>query len=402
MSWRQALVALLALAAAHAGLALLPGPGFALPTLVVLFAANSYVAFAGWLTLRCAPFGRVVLFALGYLLLFVGVLIWLERSALFILLIVLYASVFGSSAMLGLFAIFVLSFVVLQPYAFETFIPLVLVYALLWRARDRADALAWRFLALGLLCMVALLFPLVHLALQDSAQTLWRALQRDDVREALLVSLASAGLATLLIAIWGVPLAYALARLDFAGKRTVETLIDLPIFVPQSVAGLALVALLGPGSPVGQALEQHGLPIAGQFAGVVVAQVFVAAPFLIKTALTAFEGVPLRLEQASRSLGASAWRTFVRVSLPLASRGLLVGAALAFGRAISEFGALLLFAPSPLSAPVLVHIEFLRAGVSESRPLATLLLIVCVWVFVVLQFGQTLMPFAWRRRGPRP
>jgi molybdate/tungstate transport system permease protein len=131
--------------------------------------------------------------------------------------------------------------------------------------------------------------------------------------------------------------------------------------------------------------------------GIVVAQVFVAFPFLVKTAMTAFEGIPMSLERASRSLGASAAVTFLRVALPLASRGILVGLTLAWARAISEFGCIVLFASSPVTAPVLVHTEFLRAGATESRPIATLLLVTCVWIFVMLQFGQTLLPFALRK-----
>jgi molybdate/tungstate transport system permease protein len=91
----------------------------------------------------------------------------------------------------------------------------------------------------------------------------------------------------------------------------------------------------------------------------------------------------------------------MRISLPLAARGVLVGMVLAWARAISEFGAVILFASSPLTAPVLVHTEFLRAGATESRPIATLLLIVCLWIFVVLQLGPSLAPFAWQRRAQR-
>jgi molybdate/tungstate transport system permease protein len=283
---------------------------------------------------------------------------------------------------------------------------LILVYGILVRARRSASRFALACLGGGLLALFAVLFPLVHLALQDSAQTLWLTFLRPDVRGALGLSLASSTLATLSISLWGVPLAWALARLEFPGKRWVESLIDVPILVPQSVAGVALIVLLGPGSPLGQGLEALGLRVSSSFLGLVIAQVFVASPFLVKTALTAFEGVPRQLELASRTLGSSAAATFLRISLPLAARGLLVGFALAWARAISEFGTVILFAGSPVSAPVLVHTEFLRAGAAESRPIAVVLLVVCVWLFVMLQFGQSLMPFALRRaragEGPRP
>jgi molybdate/tungstate transport system permease protein len=255
-----------------------------------------------------------------------------------------------------------------------------------------------------LLALTAVLFPLIHLAMQDSLQTLWRTFMRGDVASAIWLSLLTSTIATAVLAVWAVPLAYALARVDFPGKRWALAMIDVPILVPQSVAGVALIVLLGPGSVLGSELEKLGLPISGSLLGIVVAQIFVAAPFLIKTAMTAFESVPLQYEFASRSLGASPAATFARIALPLASRGVLVGATLAWARAVSEFGCIVLFASSPVTAPVLVHTEFLRAGASESRPIAILLLVICLWIFVMLQFGQMLLPFALRRPegGRRP
>ncbi len=370
---------------------------------LVLFFTNLFVFHAAAATLARRPARTVGLFLVGYFVLFFLVLVWLGKTPLFILLVVAYASLFASPVLLGFFVIFVLSFVLLQPYAFETFIPLALIYSTLWRVRRVTSRFVRFCLGGGLLAFGVVLFPLIHLATEDSAQTLWRTFVRPEVREALWMSLASSTLATLVVGLWGIPLAYALARVDFPGKRWVESLVDVPILVPQSVAGVALIVLLGPGSILGGVLESLHLPISGSLAGVVIAQVFVASPFLIKTTMTAFESVPLRLELASRSLGASPAATFWRISLPLASRGILVGATLAWARAISEFGCIVLFASSPVTAPVLVHTEFLRAGVSESRPIAVLLLVICLWVFVMLQFGQTLMPFAlrWPRLGRR-
>jgi len=401
---KQIGAAIVVLAAIHVGLGLLPEPPFTVPMNLVLFFTNVFVFHAAAATLARRSARTVGLFLVGYFVLFLLVLVLLGKTPLFILLVVAYASLFASPVLLGFFAIFVLSFVLLQPYAFETFVPLALIYSTLWRVRRVTSRFVRICLGCGLVAFGIVLFPLIHLAGEDSVQTLWRTFVRPEVRDALWLSLASSTLATLVVGLWGIPLAYALARVDFPGKRWVESLVDVPILVPQSVAGVALIVLLGPGSILGGALESLHLPISGSLVGVVIAQVFVAAPFLIKTTMTAFESVPLRLELASRSLGASPAATFWRISLPLASRGILVGATLAWARAISEFGCIVLFASSPVTAPVLVHTEFLRAGVSESRPIAVLLLVICLWVFVMLQFGQTLMPFALRRprRERRP
>jgi molybdate/tungstate transport system permease protein len=393
----QGAVAAIVLAAMHVGLGHMDPPPFSESMNVVLYFTNLYVLYCASTILRGRS-GKVLgLFLAGYLVLLVLLLVVLGKAPLFILLVVVYASLFGSAVLLAFFWLFVVCFTILQPYAFETFITLALILALMIRLRRTTSLFARLCLGGGLVAFAVVLFPLINLATQDSAQTLIRTFVREDVREAVWLTLLSSTIATLVVALWGVPLAYALARLDFPGKRWVESLVDVPILVPQSVAGVAFMVLLGPGSILGQALASVGITVSGSLVGIVIAQVFVASPFLVKTAMTAFEGVPSELERASRSLGASPAETFARISLPLASRGILVGAALGWARAVSEFGCIVLFASSPVTAPILVHTEFLRAGATESRPIAILLLIICLWIFVVLQFGQTLMPFAVAR-----
>ncbi len=399
-TWRHAAVAFVVLAAIHASVELAPIPPFSLGMNLALFFTNLFVLYTASTVLRDGAARSVVLFVVGYIVLFALLLVVLNKPPLFILMIIAYAGFFGAPSLLGFFAIFVLSFVILQPFAFETFIPLSLIYSLDCTVRGRASRFVRLCLSGGLLALTAVLFPLIHLGMQDSLQTLWRTFVRGDVASAIWLSLFTSTIATLVLCLWTVPLAYALARTDFPGKRWVESIIDVPILVPQSVAGVALIVLLGPGSVLGGTLEGLGLPISGSLVGIVVAQVFVASPFLIKSAMTAFEAVPVQYELASRSLGVSPAATFLQISLPLASRGILVGSALAWARAVSEFGCIVLFASSPVTAPVLVHTEFLRVGASESRPIAILLLVICLWVFVLLQFGQSLMPFAFRaQRG---
>lgn len=392
-----ALVALL-IFAFHAVLSLLPEPPFSHSMNLVLLATNLYVAYCAGTILRRRTGRALAVFLAGYAALFLLTLVLMGKKPLFILLVVAWSSLFASPVLIGFLAVFVACFLLFQPYSFEAFVPLALLYALLVRLRRKAPPFLLACLGIGLLGLLAVLFPIVHLTFQDSMQTLAHTLARDDVLEALGLSVLSATLSTVLLALWGIPLGYALARLSFPGKRWVEALVDLPILVPQSVAAVALMLLFGPGSPLGAGLEGLGVKVSGSLLGLLLAQVFVASPFLVKSAMTAFEAVPLQLEHASRSLGASPAATFARIAVPLASRGILVGFALAWGRAISEFGVIVLFAPSPVSAPMLVHTEFLRAGASESRPIAVLLLATCLWFFVVLRFAGRLVPFGLSRR----
>jgi molybdate transport system permease protein len=174
---------------------------------------------------------------------------------------------------------------------------------------------------------------------------------------ALRLSLETSLIAVVLIVGVGTPAAYLLARRDFRGKSVVVTLVELPLVLPPAVAGLALLAAVGPSGILGEAVAGLGIQLVLTTAGVVVALTFVAAPFYLRQAQVAFAAIDHALLDASRTLGASPARTFARVALPVALPGLLTGIALAWGRALGEFGATLMFAGS------------LR-GVTQTAPLA--------------------------------
>lgn len=157
-------------------------------------------------------------------------------------------------------------------------------------------------------------------------------------------TLGVAALATLVILPPGIALAWLLARRNWPGKSIVETLVALPLVVPPVATGLLLLKLLGRRGPLGGWLERFGIEIVFTWAGVVVATAVMSFPLLVRTARVAFEGVEPRLEQVARTLGAGRWRVFGRVTLPLAARGLVAGALLAFARALGEFGATIMVA----------------------------------------------------------
>ncbi len=154
-----------------------------------------------------------------------------------------------------------------------------------------------------------------------------------------------AALSTLAILPFGVALAWLLARRDWPGKSLVETFVALPLVIPPVATGLILLKLLGRRGPLGAWLEStFGWEIVFTWRGVVVATAVMSFPLLVRTARIAFEGVSPRLEHVARTLGAGPWRVFVTITLPLAARGLLAGAVLAFARALGEFGATIMVA----------------------------------------------------------
>lgn len=154
-----------------------------------------------------------------------------------------------------------------------------------------------------------------------------------------------ATISTLLILPFGIALAWLLARRNWAGKSLVETLVALPLVIPPVATGLILLKLLGRRGLLGGWLERNwGWEIVFTWRGVVVATAVMSFPLLVRTARVAFENVNPRLEQVARTLGAGPWRVFASVTLPLALRGLVAGALLAFARALGEFGATIMVA----------------------------------------------------------
>jgi molybdate transport system permease protein len=199
-----------------------------------------------------------------------------------------------------------------------------------------ATALTVAFLAL----------PVVALLTHTAPGDLIDALGDPSARDALRLSLETGGMALALIVLLGTPAAWVLATRRFRGRALVVTLVELPLVLPPAVAGLALLVAFGPRGLAGEPLAEVGIVLPLQTAAVVVALVFVAAPFHIRQAQAAFAAIDPAILEASRTLGASPARTFLRVAVPTAAGGLLTGAALALARALGEFGATLMFAGS--------------------------------------------------------
>jgi molybdate transport system permease protein len=195
-------------------------------------------------------------------------------------------------------------------------------------------------------CLLFLTLPLVALLVDRSPAELAAALREPGAVDALWLSLRTTAAALAVIVAVGTPAAYLVATRRFRGRAVLITLIELPLVLPPAVAGIALLAALGPSGLAGEALEAAGITLSLTTAGVVVALIFVASPFYLRQAIAAFGAVDRTLLDASRTLGASPARTFARVAVPTAMPGLVAGGALATGRALGEFGATLMFAGS--------------------------------------------------------
>lgn len=203
----------------------------------------------------------------------------------------------------------------------------------------------------------------------------------------LALSLRVAGWATLLVLLAGVATAWLVARRQFPGREFLDALMTLPMVMPPTVLGYYLIVVLGRRGAIGQWLDEHfGLVLMFTWQGAVIAAAVVAFPLVYKAARAAFEGVPRQAENAARVLGAGEWKVFVRVTLPLAWRGILAGTMLAFARALGEFGATLMVAGSipgktqTLSIAVYEAVQAGRDGEADFLVLVTS--IVCIAVLV--------------------
>ncbi len=213
-----------------------------------------------------------------------------------------------------------------------------------------------------------------------------RALAADaDVRAALALSAAAALGATAAAALLGTPLAWLLARRRVPARPLVEAALDLPLVLPHPVAGLALLLVLGRGTPAGGALLAAGLRVVGTPLGTACAMLFVAAPLYVSAARASFAQVDPAHELTARTLGAGPWRAFRRVTVPLAGRGLLAGAVVTWARAVSEFGAVVVLAYHPRTAATLAYERFTGYGLAEALPVAAALVFVALAPLVLLR-----------------
>jgi molybdate/tungstate transport system permease protein len=239
---------------------------------------------------------------------------------------------------------------------------------------------------LGVLMVLFIIVPLIG-SVGSSLQGLPAAFTDPQTLKAIFTSFYCALLATAFVFILGVPFAYIFVKYDFVGKRFLDAIIDLPILIPHNAAGLALVLVLAPSSPIGGVFRLFGVKFVDTFSGIVVAMAFVSAPFLIRSSQEAFGSVSLTMEKAARSLGASGFQVFWHVTFPLALKGILVGCLLTWARAVSEFGAVVILAYLPKTVPVLLFDAWESGGLGAALPISSLLIILAI----VILFGFKLV-----------
>ena len=250
-------------------------------------------------------------------------------------------------------------------------------------AVDRFDWLSVTLLLGGVLLCYYLL-PLASLLLSQPPAVILGQTTEPAVVSAASTSLVSATASVLVATVFGLPLAYWLAAAEGRSETLVTAIVVLPLVLPPIVSGMVLLTLVGPGTVLGDVAAANGVSLTRSLIGVVLAQTFVASPFVVITAKAAFESVDRNLEYASRTLGKNRLTTFRRVTLPLAWPGILAGITLAFARSIGEFGATIMLAYYPRTMPVQIWVSFTTLGLEEAFPTAVILVGIAVAALVFL------------------
>jgi molybdate transport system permease protein len=234
-------------------------------------------------------------------------------------------------------------------------------------------------LAIAALALVAgfVSLPLLSLVVWTVSRDSWRAMASPVAIDALLLSVRTTTITMAILLLVGTPAAYILARVDFRGSRMINTLIDIPAVLPPSAAGIALLLAFGRLGLVGRHLDVFGVTLSFTTAAVVMAEIFVAAPFYVRQAATGFGAVDRTVEEAAMVDGADRWRRFFGVTVPLAFPALVAGALTAWARALGEFGATIIFAGSfrgiTQTIPLAIFAEF-QSDIDAAVALSVLVL----------------------------
>ncbi len=230
--------------------------------------------------------------------------------------------------------------------------------------------------------MVFLLTPLLNTLLSIQPSEFFELFLDQQVLTSIRLTFGCALVAVLIGFLTAVPMGYLLARYTFPGRDLLQALINLPVIIPHTAAGVALLLVFGRNGIFGKLFAQIGIIFIDQPAGIVVAMLFVSMPFLVNASREAFAGVDYEMEQASWVDGANHWQMFRFITLPQCWRGITSGALMMWARGVSEFGAVVILAYHPKIMPVLVFERFQGFGLSAALPVTVFLIMVSLLIFI--------------------
>lgn len=254
---------------------------------------------------------------------------------------------------------------------------------------------------LGAVLLLDLVLPIANLLIHADWSSWLASLREPGAGKALRTSALTSAIAVVIMTVLGVPLGYLLARGRLPFQRFWISLVFLPMVVPGLAGGILLLLTFGPYGMIGRPLDSWNIALTNNLAGIVLAQLFVAAPFVVVSAYAGFSSVDAKLEMAAATLGDSQWDIFRRISLPLAWPSLAAGITLAWIRALGEFGATLIVAYNPHTLPVYLWVKFESNGLSGALPVALLLVLLAAAAVAISMSLSRLTGYADAMGAPK-
>ncbi|MDR4491210.1 MAG: ABC transporter permease [Candidatus Nitrosocosmicus sp.] len=239
--------------------------------------------------------------------------------------------------------------------------------------------LIWFLTGLALLYII---YPLVSIFNFAEPSTLLTSLTRPEVVEAFVISIVTASISTMLVGLFGVPIAYCLSRYKFPGSFLIQIIVIIPLILPSLASGALLLGVFSPQSELDKVFPE--IEFTQSIIGIIIAQTYVASPFTILASMAAFDMVDRSYENIARILGKKNWQIFIKISLPLAKKGILIGLIMTWIRAIGELGATLMLAYNPHTISIQIYEDNAIGGLSQAIPsiiLAILISVVLIFVY---------------------
>lgn len=240
------------------------------------------------------------------------------------------------------------------------------------------------FILLSSLVLLFILIPLIGLFNGVGWAKLIEAFGDKEILVAVWLTMKISFYGVFLIMVTGLPLAYLIARYDFRGKSVIESIIDIPVMIPHTAAGIALLMAFNRGF-MKDFFGTFGIRFMDTEAGIMIAMMFLSSPFLINSAKEGFKNVDPKLENVARTLGAGRFSVFFRVVLPNARKDIVNGMLMMWSRGLGEFGAVVIIAYHPMIAPVLIYDRFNNYGLTYSAPVAAVMIALSLTTFLAVR-----------------
>src|SRR6056297_424618 len=244
------------------------------------------------------------------------------------------------------------------------------------------------FFLFFIVLIILLSAPIMTMLFSISPDLIRYIIENKEIIQSIVFTFKASMYSTLIGLVFAIPTAYILARYNFFGKNIIESLIDIPVMIPHSAAGIALLSIYGSKFLLGKIFKIFGIEFMDSIYGIILGMFFVSFTFLVNSIKEGFKKIDPHLEYVSQNLGASKFYTFRKITLPLAYSDILTGVIMMWARGLSEFGAIVILAYHPMTAPVMIYEKFTSFGLEYSKPIAITMIYASMVIFAVLRYFQ--------------